>query len=93
MITHAEHMTPIVKLNWKIPCWSHVLVEKSKAYILVKEITTIVRRGDDEAERQADEKNKKVIFENCTPFTDYISKISNTKIDKYKRFECCYANV
>ena len=30
----------------------------------------------------ANDKNKKVIFKNCTPFTDWISELNNTKIDE-----------
>ena len=28
--------------------------------------------------------NKKILFENCVPFTDSISKINNSQIDKVK---------
>ena len=34
--------------------------------------------------READEGNKQVIFKNRVPFTDYISKIINTQIDRTK---------
>ena len=37
--------------------------------------------GDDAAARQADERNKGVIFKNCATFTKRISKISDTEID------------
>ena len=32
----------------------------------------------------ANNTNKNVIFKNCAPFTDYISKINNTEIDNAK---------
>ena len=38
---------------------------------------TITGAGNDDAARQADERNKGVIFKNCSPFTDCISKINN----------------
>ena len=31
--------------------------------------------------KRAEERDKEVIFKNCAPFTDYISKISNTQVD------------
>ena len=38
-----------------------------------------------EAEASApNNRNKKVIFKNCAPFTDSISKLNNTQVDKYK---------
>ena len=48
--------------------------------ILVKGTTTITGAGDDAAARQADERNKGVIFRNCAPFTKWINKINETKI-------------
>ena len=40
----------------------------SDEYILVKERITITGAGDDAATREADERNKGVIFRNCVPF-------------------------
>ena len=40
----------------------------SDAYILVKRTITITGAGPDAATRQVDERNKGVIFKNCTPF-------------------------
>ena len=57
------------------------LRDYSDAYILVKEKITIAGAGDNEAARQAGERNKGVAFKNCAPFTDCISKINNTEID------------
>ena len=39
------------------------------AYILVNGTITITGVGDDAAEKRLDERNKGVIFKNCTPFT------------------------
>ena len=55
------------------------LCDYSDAYILVKgNITVTDTAGDSTA---ANNTNKKVIFKNCTPFTNCISKINNTQID------------
>ena len=57
------------------------LCDHSDAYILVSGIITIDGEGDDDAAKQADERNKKVIFKDCSPLTDCISEIGNTRID------------
>ena len=44
------------------------LCDNSDAYILVKGTITITGVGDDAAARQADERNKGVIFKNYAPF-------------------------
>ena len=51
------------------------------AYILVKGTITTTGAGQDAAARQADERNKSVMFKNCLPFTKCISKINDTEID------------
>ena len=56
----------------------------SDAYILIKGRITITRAGNNAGERQIDERNKGVIFKNCAPFTDYITKINNTQVDNAK---------
>ena len=54
MARHVEHqyntcITPIVKLNLKLQCWSqHNYID---AYILLKRIMTITGYGDDPAGR------------------------------------------
>ena len=53
----------------------------SDAYILVKGTITIAGAGDDAAARQADKRDKGVIFKNCAPFTNCISEINNTQVD------------
>ena len=42
---------------------------------------TITVNNTAAADTAANNANKKVIFKNCTPFTDCISKINNVKID------------
>ena len=57
------------------------LCDYADAYILVKGTITITGDGDDDEEKQADERNKGVILKNCAPFTKCISRINNTDID------------
>ena len=51
------------------------------AYIFVKGKITITGHGDDDAARQADERDKGVIFKNWAPFTKCISTINGTDTD------------
>ena len=55
------------------------LCDYSDAYILVKGNITVNNTAA--AAAAANNANKKVIFKNCAPFTNCISKINNTKID------------
>ena len=56
----------------------------SYVYILVKGRITITRVGDTVANRQADERNKGIVFKKCAPFTSCKSEINNTEIDNAK---------
>ena len=60
------------------------LCDYSNAYILVKGRIAITGAGDDAAAKQADERNKGVIFKSCASFTNCKSEIDNTKIDNAK---------
>ena len=60
------------------------LCDYSDVYILVKGGITITGEGDDAAARQADERNKGVIFKNCAPFINCKSEINNIEIDNTK---------
>ena len=60
------------------------LCDYADAYILVKETITITGAGDNAAARQADERDKGVIFKNCAPFVKCINRINNTEIDNAK---------
>ena len=51
---------------------------------MVKGTITITGAGDDAAARQADERDKGVVFKNCAPFTNCISEINNTQVDNAK---------
>ena len=53
------------------------LCDYSNVYILQSGTTTITGAGDDDNAKRADERDKGVIFKNCAPFTDSISKINN----------------
>ena len=53
------------------------LYDYNYPYILVKGNISI----NNTAGAAANNTNKKVIFKNCAPFTNYISKIKNTLID------------
>ena len=57
------------------------LCDYADACILVNGTITVTGVGDDAAARQADERNKGVIFKNCAPFTKCMSKINNMEID------------
>ena len=57
------------------------LCDYADAYTLVKETITITGSGNDDATKQADERDKGVTFKNCAPFTKYISRINNTDLD------------
>ena len=58
------------------------LCDYSDAYILVKRNITVNNTAAGGAD--ANNTNKKVIFKNCAPFTDCISKINNTQVDNGK---------
>ena len=52
------------------------------AYILVKwtiAVTNTAAAGSD-----ARKTNKRVIFKNCAPFTNYVTEINNTQVDNAK---------
>ena len=57
------------------------LCDYADAYIFVKGTITVTGAGAIAAARLVDEREKGVIFKNCTPFTKCISKINGTDID------------
>ena len=61
------------------------LCDYSDAYIHVK--GTITVNNTAAADANANNTNKKVIFKNCTPFTNCISEINNTDIDNAKNID------
>ena len=58
------------------------LFDYSDAYILVKGTITVNKTAA--ANADANTTNKKVIFKNCAPFTNWISEINNTQVDNAK---------
>ena len=61
------------------------LCDYSDPYILVKGTITVNKTAA--ADADANNTNKKVIFKNCAPFTNYISEIDNTKADNAKEID------
>ena len=55
-----------------------ILCDCSDAYIHDKGTIAIANAGRD---ANPDNRNKKVTFKNCAPFTNYISEIDNTQVD------------
>ena len=72
------------QIKFKTTMLKSSLCDYSDAYILVKGTITITGEGADAAARQADERDKEVVFKNCAPFTNCISEINNTQVDNAK---------
>ena len=60
------------------------LCDYSDEYILVRGTITINGAGDNDSAKQADERNKGVIFKDYAPFTDCISEVNNNQLDYTK---------
>ena len=71
--------SPNKQIKFKTSMLRSSLCDYSDAYILVKGNITVNNTAADGAD--ANNTNKKVIFKNCAPFTNCISKINNTQID------------
>ena len=72
------------QIKFKTTMLKSSLCDYSDAYILVTGKITITGAGADAAARQADERDKVVIFKNCAPFTNCRNEINNTQIDNTK---------
>ena len=70
------------EIKFKTTMLKFSLCDYSDAYILVK--GTITVNNTLVADADANNTNKKVIFKNCAPFTNYISEINNTQVDNAK---------
>ena len=70
---------PNKQIRFKIAMLRSSLCDYSDAYIPVKGNITVNNTAT--AGADANNTNKKVIFKNCAPFTNCISKINNTQID------------
>ena len=66
------------QINFKTSMLKSILCDYSDAYIFLSRTKKIHGEGDKDAAKQEDEKNKKVAFKICSPFTDCISEINNT---------------
>ena len=71
--------SPNKQIKFKTSMLRSSLCDYSDAYILVKGNIAVNNTAADGA--AANNTNKKVIFKNCAPFTNCISKINNTQID------------
>ena len=72
------------RIKFKTTMSKSSLCDYSDAYISVKGTITIAGAGDNAAARQADERNKGVVFKHFAPFTNCIGEISNTQVDNAK---------
>ena len=70
------------QIKFKTTMLKSSLCDYSDAYILVKGTISVNNTAADGA--AVNNTNKKVIFKNCAPFTNCISKINNTQIDNAK---------
>ena len=77
--------SPNKQIRFKTSMLRSSLCDYSDAYILVKGNITVNNTADDGA--AANNTNKKVIFKNCAPFTNCISKINNTQIDNAENID------
>ena len=71
-------------IRFKTTMLKFSLCDYSDAYLLVKGRIAIPGGGDDVAARQADKRNKGVIFKNCAPFIADKIEINNVEIDNAK---------
>ena len=71
-----------IQISFKTSMLRSILCDYSGAYILVKGNISVNNTAA--ADVDANNTNKKVIFKNCAPFTDCISKVNNTHVDNAK---------
>ena len=71
--------SPNKQIRYKTAMLRSSLCDYSDAYILVKENISVINNAS--AGAAANNRNKKVIFKDCAPFTNCISNINNTQID------------
>ena len=71
--------SPNKQIRFKTTMLRSILCDYSDAYILVKGNISVNYTAAEGA--AANNANKKIIFKNCAPFTNCISKINNTQID------------
>ena len=71
--------SPNKQIRFKTSMLRSSTCDYSDAYILVKGNITVNNTAAEGA--AATNTNKKVVFKNCAPFTNCVSKINNTQID------------
>ena len=71
-VSHGTYNTNS-QIKFKMPMLRSRLYDYNDAYILASETITITGARKDDATRRLEERNKRVIFKYCTPFTDRIS--------------------
>ena len=71
-------------IKFKISMLRSSLCNYNDAYILVSGTITMTGAATDDSAKRLDERNKRVIFKNCAPFTDCISELNKTQIDNAK---------
>ena len=81
------------QVKFKTTMLKSSLCDYSDAYILVKGTITITGAGDNAAARQADERDKGVVFKNCAPFINCISEINNTQVHNAKNIDIAMNNL
>ena len=70
--------SPNKQIRFKTAMLRSSLCDYSDAYVIVKGNITVNKTAAESA--AANNTNKKVIFKNCAPFSNCISKINNTQI-------------
>ena len=73
------------QINFKTSMLRFILYDCSDAYVLFKGNIAVNNTAAEGA--AANNTNKKVIFKNCAPFTNCISKINNTQIDNAENID------
>ena len=73
------------QIKFKTTILKSTLFDYNDAYILVK--GTVIVNNTVAADADANNTNKKVIFKNCAPFTNFISETNNTQLDNAKDIE------
>ena len=70
------------QIKFKTSMFRSSLWDYSDAYIPVKESTTSPNTSA--LDVAVNNRNKKIIFKNCTPFTDCISEMNNAQVENVK---------
>ena len=83
--------SPNKQIRFKTAMLRSSLCDCSDGYILVK--ANISVNNTAAAAADPNNRNKKVIFKNCAPFTCCISKINNTQVDNAKDIDISNTNV